>query len=169
MPPSRARLARPIIGLVLLTFLGACVSTATIRRRSGPTIEACIDRSDQDKVYVSATDGKHYAVDRSDIVDMDHPGNVVMTTGLVYASIGLLMLVSGIMSRRSSDPQGSGEDRFVGGIMMWMGGMSLAGGLPLAVGGAFQWMESRDALVPQVPTQAARDSLPHLTCSFCPQ
>jgi hypothetical protein len=169
MPPRRARLARPIAGLVLLTFLGACVSTATIKRRSGPTIEACIDRSDQDKVYVSATDGKHYAVDRSDMIDVDHPGNVLMTTGLVISSFALLMLVSGILAVKSANPQGSGEDRFGGYLNIWMGGGTLVWALPMALFGGFQWSDSQNALVPKTPTQAMRESLPRLTCSFCPQ
>jgi len=169
MPLSRPTLARPVSGLVLLAFLGACVSTATITRRSGPTLEACIDRSDQDKVYVSATDGKHYAVDRSDIVEVDHPGNVLMTTGLVISSFALLMLVSGIVAVKTANPQGSGEDSLVGAVAIWMGSMTAAVSLPLAGFGAFQWIESRYALVPQIPTQAMRESLPRLTCSFCPQ
>ena len=167
MPLSRPTLARPVSGLVLLAFLGACVSTATITRRSGPTLEACIDRSDQDKVYVSATDGKHYAVDRSDIVDVDHPGKLLMTMGLVSAGLGLLTLLGGVLTYTSSAPQS--DERMVGGMFSLIGGGTLVWALPMAGLGTFQWMESRDALVPQTSRQAMRESLPRLTCSFCPQ
>ena len=71
-----------ILGLV--SGLGlSCSTMASIERRSGPTMEARIDGSDSVRLYVTDADDARYSIDRSDIVEIQHPGRPAMTTGAI--------------------------------------------------------------------------------------
>jgi hypothetical protein len=159
-----------MVALVAL-FLSACFPTALIERRSGPTIEARIERSDNEKLYLTTAEGQQYTVDRSDVVDIDHPGNVLLTTGIVIATLGALMLAGSFAV--SCSGQGSCEGPGATKLMLLLGGINnLSYGIPLAVSGGIIYSRSVTAAKPsQVSpnTQAMKQSLPRPTCSFCPQ
>ena len=159
-----------IVALVGL-FLSACFPTALIKRRSGPTIEARIDRSDNEKLYLTTVGGQKYTVDRSDVEDIDHPGNVLLTTGIVTAALSTLMLVGGLAA--SCSGQGSCEGPAAAKMVLILGGANfLSYSIPLMLVGGITYSDSVKAAKPSQVfpnTQAMKQSLPRLTCSFCPQ
>ena len=69
---------------------GACSTTATISRDHGPAYEATIVGSDADTLRLEDRYGHPFPVPRGDVVDIDHPGNVLMTIGAVMLGVGTL-------------------------------------------------------------------------------
>jgi hypothetical protein len=78
-PLSRAAVAV----LVPLLATGACSLTATIERRDGPPTEGRIDQSDRNTLHLVDGDGRTMALDRRQVADIDHPGNIALTVGAV--------------------------------------------------------------------------------------
>jgi hypothetical protein len=74
----------------MATAAGACSTTATISRRHGPAYEAEIVGSDADTLRLENGDGQALLVPREDVVDIDHPGNVLMTIGAVILGVGTI-------------------------------------------------------------------------------
>jgi hypothetical protein len=154
--------------------LSSCFGYARIERRSAAALEGRIDRSDREKLFVTSGDGKEETVSRGDIVDINHPGKVRLTLGSMIAAVGAAMLISGLVreSCHSSHP-GSGEgceEVFLKWILIMDGAAALAGGGALAITGGLAYYNSKTAteFTPaDAHTQAMRDSLPRLTCSFC--
>jgi hypothetical protein len=158
------------IALALAVLLFAnCSSTATIERRSGDPIEARIDRSDSEKLYLTSANDEHFTVDRSDIVDIDHPGNVRIITGMACAALGTLMLVGAGTSLFCS--HGSSCVSPEGFLMLFLfGGSFTTASLPLVGTGLWTYERSVRAAKPAplpLGTQANTHDLPRLTCSFC--
>jgi hypothetical protein len=74
--------------LTLLLFT-ICSCTATISQRDGSYRDTYILRSDAEYLHVQDRDGSESDVRRTDIADIDHPGNVIATLGLVAAAVFL--------------------------------------------------------------------------------
>src|SRR5436190_22598247 len=89
-PPARSRTAwtTGAASVVLLSFT-ACSTTATVQRSNGPAYEATIINSDSGAVYVRAEDGLTYRVPRAEVVDIDHPGNVLLAVGASLIAYGV--------------------------------------------------------------------------------
>jgi hypothetical protein len=126
-----------LVAAAMSLLAGGCATTATIRRQRGPTIEATIDRSDATALYATTPQGPRYRIERSDVVDIDHPGNLAMGVGCLFATAGAGLLAIGYSAR---NPSG-----FVG-IPVLMGWMSVVGGVPLALAGMWSWVRSHVAV-----------------------
>jgi hypothetical protein len=74
-----------------------CGTTATLTLRNGLNMEGRIEGSSRTGVRVGQTE-----VARSDIADIDHPGNVAMTIGLVLVGCGLVDTI--IVAAADVDP-----------------------------------------------------------------
>ena len=162
---------RPALAL-LCAACSACYGYASIERRSGPTLEARIDRSNEETLFVTSNEGQELTVSRDDVVDIAHPGKVRLTTGTMLAAAGAALLIYGLVHDPcpGAKPGDSCEEAF--GNLMWIqGGLGmLVGGAALATTGGFAYYNSVTAANPSpaLPsTQAMRNSLPRLTCSFC--
>ncbi len=119
-------------------MLTACTTTATISRHRGPTIEGTIDRSDSRALYVTTPDGPRFAIERTDVIAIDHPGNAIALVGLAFVASGVAALAVGYLA---ADDESSG---FVG-IPRFGGWANLLLGAPMiAVGGAV-YLRSRAA------------------------
>jgi len=77
-------------------WLAACVATgcgtsATITRNDGTLLEGWIQGGTQDSIIVEPRSGRRQEILRSEISDIDHPGNVhVLVGGIVFAYGGIL-------------------------------------------------------------------------------
>jgi hypothetical protein len=80
--------------------VSACSTTATIQRFDGPDVEATIEDSDARGLYVRASNGRIYRLDRNQVGDIDHPGNVALTVGA--ALVGMLAITVAGTSKDSS-------------------------------------------------------------------
>jgi hypothetical protein len=144
--------------LVVLVPCG-CFSTATITRRSDPPIEARIDRSDTESLFLTSPDGEHFSVKRSEVTDIDHPGNVHATVGAVAVALGVLMLVG---STRDVSPESSI------GLFMFGDAIGIAGAY-LAGYGLWTYFRSVSASQASSPAVALDrgQAPPRLTGPFC--
>jgi hypothetical protein len=77
--------------VALLTVVG-CADTATVGRSDGPDIEARIQRSDTEALYVRSSNGQIYRAERKNVTDVDHPGNVLGWVGLSLIGVSTLFL-----------------------------------------------------------------------------
>jgi hypothetical protein len=85
---------RRAVALVLVaTLAGGCFTSAAIERRSGPTIVGRIESSDPYRLYVRGDDGMPYAIERWDVVDIDHPGKVGRVVGGIFTGVGAIFLL----------------------------------------------------------------------------
>ncbi len=78
-----------IIVAAFALMAGGC-GTATIVRHGGPPLQASIDRSDAQALYVTSDEGARYRIEGRDVVSVDHPGNLgvgVALLGLAVASL----------------------------------------------------------------------------------
>jgi hypothetical protein len=150
----------------------ACYGYASIERRSAPILEALIERSDEENLFVTLSEGQEQTVNRADVVDIAHPGKVRLTTGMMIAAAGVSLLIYGLVHNPCSggNPGDSCEEAILN--LFWIeGGVSMiVGGGVLATTGGFTYYNSVTAAKPSpaIPSrQAIRHSLPRLTCSFC--
>jgi hypothetical protein len=90
---GRCRLPRTIAAALLAaTSAAGCATSATIDRRTGPTVVGRIDRSDAERLYVT-TDVDRYTVERRDVVAIQHPGRVGRILGGITTGIGVGFLL----------------------------------------------------------------------------
>jgi|GEM_PF-1795072 len=76
-----------IFSIVLL--VSGCSTTAMIYLKDGTSIEGRIKRSDQPSIYVATEDsGELITIDRSNIEDIDHPGDIYALVGTVLGVLG---------------------------------------------------------------------------------
>jgi hypothetical protein len=159
---------RLAVALLCLTS-SACFRYARIERRSSTTLEARIDRSDSETISVTSSEGQEQTISRSDVVDIDHPGKVRLTTGVLMVAGGAAMLLYGLVHQPCSG--GGDACDYSGKVIAIVSAVPLlAGGGVLATSGGLTYYNSVTAATPSsvVPsTQAMRHSLPRLTCSFC--
>jgi hypothetical protein len=79
--------------LSLSALVTGCGTTATISRVGSPAIEAQIQTSDTENLYVGHGAGTTLA--RSSISDIDHPGNVAATIGAIVTGYGIANIAIG--------------------------------------------------------------------------
>ncbi len=92
-------------------------------------------------VYVTVTDrrGVTKNIQKADIIDVDHPGNVHSIAGGVFAFLGLFPLVVGIptfLTGLQSDGDFAGFGVAAGGLLTFIGIAGVGGGLGMAIWGA---------------------------------
>jgi hypothetical protein len=132
--------SRRTLAVLLIGALGGCGTTATIRRSSGPAIEAEIVGGDRDNVYYR--DDNEYgsfrhrtAIGRDEITDIDHPGNVAALLGGILAVYGLINISAGAGQCSAREvpfcvgvflPAAIGVPWFGWGMSTWIGSRSAA-------------------------------------------
>lgn len=83
--------------LVVSTTLG-CGSTAVVRTKTGAEHEGVIGGHDESGLVVGGQ-----RLSRSDIVDIDHPGNVAGIIGTVIATVGALSSIANCTAERREE------------------------------------------------------------------
>lgn len=83
--------------LVLVLIVGSCSTSASIERRDGPPTDGRIVRSDGDAIYLGDHEGRIMRIDRRQVADIDHPGNVVLTVGGILTTV-LLFALFGVLA-----------------------------------------------------------------------
>lgn len=157
-------LARASILALVMAAEPSCSTMAAIERSNGPTMEARIDGSDNERLYV--TDGKNarYAVYRSDIVAIDHPGRAGMTTGAILLGGAATAFALAPVIEHYENKNGWRLDL----IAVFYGVCLVAAGLPpLLYGLAIRTRSQEAARVRmQAPVPTSRE-LPRLSCPSC--
>jgi hypothetical protein len=115
----------------------ACAPIAAIERRSGPGIVGTIDRSDAERLYVTVPNGGRYTIERTDVVDIDHPGGVTFAIGTICGGTGLgLLAVAPLI----------GDEAFVLRNMVYVAAVGhLVCAIPTLLASFSLWNRSRQA------------------------
>jgi hypothetical protein len=82
--------------LVLLTVLCGCSTMAKVSLVDGRRLDARIRQSDRENVVVETKAGWLVPIPRSEISDIDHPGNGAAVAGLLVGAYGVLNVASGL-------------------------------------------------------------------------
>jgi hypothetical protein len=136
-----------LICLPLAALAMGCSTSATISLRSAPQVEGKIVSADTESVYVKTEQGTQ-PVDRSQITDIDHPGNVAGTIGAVVTAYGVVNAVIGAPNCEK------------GGAAYCIGVFTPAAiGLPLMIWGFTTWSLSKDAADPKATKDGPRVSV----------
>ncbi|UQA62787.1 hypothetical protein [Polyangium aurulentum] len=77
-----------------LAFLTGCSTSANITRHNAPEISAKIVGGDGENIYVESPTGRQ-PIRRSDIADVDHPGDAAAVIGGVLTGYGAVNIVMG--------------------------------------------------------------------------
>jgi len=83
-----------ILCSVGLALLSGCGNTASIQAKFGST-DGKIVGGDAQNIYVETAGGFTKSIPKSDIVDIDHPGNVAATIGGVVTAYGIANIAVG--------------------------------------------------------------------------
>jgi hypothetical protein len=89
----RSRFAHKTIAVALVLFSG-CGTTATIRLDTGAVVEGTIVRSNRE-VIIFDNGVEEDRVPRRTVADIDHPGNVAGTIGLLLSLYGVINIAVG--------------------------------------------------------------------------
>lgn len=137
--------------LLLLTWLSGCTTTATITLVNGDRVDAKILGGDQDDVIVQTAAGTEVPLDRSEISDIDHPGNVAAVVGAIMTVNGAVNIV--LLAPTCGDGKPTPDVSCVGAILHTTIGVSvLAWGLTA-------WWRSTHAAAPGSKASSA-DAVP---------
>jgi hypothetical protein len=93
-----------MVAYLVLCGLAGCSTTASISRVDGLRYEANILDSDANSLRVRDVYGRELTVSREEVADIDHPGNVSFTVGLVLIAMSVPM-ISDDMSHRLNSQQ----------------------------------------------------------------
>jgi hypothetical protein len=80
-----------VVGLALLT---GCGNSATVARGGARSVDGEIVGGDRDTIYVDGPAGVE-AIPRSEVTDVDHPGNVAAILGGVVTAYGIVNIAVG--------------------------------------------------------------------------
>jgi len=107
-----------LAALALLT--SGCA--ATLQRGSGPAIEGVLTDADATYLYIRSDSGAVYRVPRTEVSDIDHPGNVLATIGAVFLTMSVIFLADGEdYSNEAGAIYGAiGAGMTAGGLIPWM-------------------------------------------------
>jgi hypothetical protein len=83
-----------LAALVPLAVCAGCGTTSTITRVNGPAIEGHIVGGDAENVYVGPKDAPQ-AIPRSEITDIDYPGDGATIAGAILAGYGVVNIAVG--------------------------------------------------------------------------
>jgi len=150
------------VTLLAAILLCGCSTTATISRINGRQVEAKIQRSTPGAVVVQTDAGKEVSISRSDISDIDHPGNVAAVIGGLVSAYGALNIAVG------APRCGEGGGAYCTGVFL-----PAAIGVPMLIWGLSTWVGSTSAVsspassssgnVPDAPPASAFDFSPATT------
>jgi hypothetical protein len=105
------RLGQILTPILVVVLVDGCSTSAAIERRNGPTIVGRIDRSDAHRLYVTGDDDQRYAIERRDVVDIDHPGKIGRVVGGITTGVGgFFLALAPFATDCSSREPGAGPD-----------------------------------------------------------
>jgi hypothetical protein len=116
-------------------LLCGCSTTATISRINGRTLEARIQRSTPGAVVVKTESGQEVSISRSEISDIDHPGNVAAVIGGLLSAYGAANIAVGAPQCSTQGgaycsgvflPAALGVSMLAWGLGTWIGSTSAA-------------------------------------------
>jgi uncharacterized protein YceK len=145
------------VALLASILLSGCSTTASISRFNGTEVEAKIIRSTPGAIVVESNGGAERSISRSDISDIDHPGNAAAVVG------GLLSIYGAINIAAGAPHCEQGGTAYCGGVFL-----PAAIGVPMLIWGLSTWANSTSAAssapsphsVPKAPSAAAFDFSP---------
>ncbi len=141
-----------IIAICMLVFCCSCSSSARFQMNDGSVLDGKILRSTRTEIIVEGEHAQETTVMRSDVYDIDHPGNGAILMGTVMVIYGSLFAAWGVVSfidaaerRTLADQRGRTDfaQRMGWGLSI-MGAASIAGGIPIIVNGAKIWTTSTE-------------------------
>ncbi len=94
-------------GLAALCAHAGCA--ATVAHRDGRVIEGRITGGDRQTLALASATGEPITLDRADIVDIDHPGDVAMLVGLPLAMVGVGVVIGGFAIADAPPPDDPAE------------------------------------------------------------
>jgi hypothetical protein len=150
---------RLVLLLLLLLLLGVsgCAATATIVTPQG-TFEAAIHGGDEESLVVTNDAGLKRRVRREDVMEIDHPGNVLATVFGIAG--GVFTLELGVFAGTGlcgTSPSGSGVAPCIA-----VGSLAMAS-LTLFAVGLWQWVSSRNAVFnPPAPSEGDITKVPFI-------
>jgi hypothetical protein len=168
---ARRRVNKGITVAILVSLATGCSTSAAIERTDGTTLVGKIEGSDQDRLYVSPSEGEHYAVDRTSIARIDHPGRGGMILGTIPIGIGVgFLAVSPLLRSNCGDHDTSPSPCWNLQAMAVATGLSyLLVGLPILLVSYVHNHRSKQAATPApagirplVPTSSPSDLAPRL-------
>lgn len=127
-------------------------------------MEAKIDGSDSDRLWVTDAENKRYTVERSDIVQIYHPGRPAIITGAILAGVGAAFLAAAPIIKEVQYKDGWRLDNLaiVTGI-----GYLLAGLSPLIYGVGTNSRSHQAAKLRLHASPTSSQELPRLPCPSC--
>lgn len=137
--PARFRTGKLLVCLLAIS-VSAC--TATIERKRKSDVHARIVGSDSRGLIIEDSDGVRRRVPGAEIEDIDHPGNVLMVVGMVFAGLALA-------AADSQNPRDRAESEGLAVI-----------GLGFIVGGAIPYFRSTGAAEAFTPDDSSASRLP---------
>lgn len=144
---------RRLVPVVLFVVAASCSTTATVLTRDRRTTEASIIGGDRDVLLLRNPYGLESIVRRREVMDIDHPGNVMaLLGGLVLGSAGMNLGVLGSLCASGSSVSNCTP------IFATMGTMAAAGA-GMFIWGLWVWLTSKNAVAdstenPPVPMPA---------------
>jgi len=137
-----------------------CSPYARVYRQDGSALDARITGSDRSQLFLALPDDETTTIDRDDIEDIDHPGNVAMLVGLPNTVLGGVCAVISVFTLPAAIEQGWPDDNSddlgaapVATLFGVIAALSLAVGLPPFLWGSRQWFDSTgNALPPESPS-----------------
>ena len=105
------RLGHYVALFLVAALVEGCSTSAAIERRNGPTVIGRIDHSDANRLYVTGDDDQRYAIERADVVDIDHPGKIGRVVGGITTGVGgFFLALAPFATDCSSRAPGAGPD-----------------------------------------------------------
>ncbi len=132
---------RGLVPVVLFVMASSCSTTATVLTRDKKTVEAEIIGGDRDVLLLRNPYGLESVVRRTEVRDIDHPGNVLALVGGLFAGGSALDLavLGGVCATTS---RSSSSCTTIFATM----GTATAIGASLLVWGLWQWLTSKNAV-----------------------
>ncbi|HYH96338.1 hypothetical protein [Hyalangium sp.] len=146
------------VTLLASILISGCSTTASISRTNGRELEAKIQRSTPGAVVVQTNGGSEVSISRSDITDIDHPGNASAVVGLLLSTYGAINIAAGAPKCSEGGgafctgvflPAAIGFPMLIWGLSTWLGSSNAAASSPLVSGN-----------VPDAPQASAFDFSP---------
>jgi hypothetical protein len=145
------------VTLLASILICGCSTSASISRIDGRDIQGKIQRSTSDAVVVATRGGTEVSVPRSEITDIDHPGNAIAVLGGLVGAYGALNIAVGAPTCSDTSaaycvgvalPAAAGAAMLIWGLSTWLGSTDAAGS------------DSSAGTVPEVPPASAFDFSP---------
>jgi hypothetical protein len=148
-------LARGLGVACLVAFATACSTSATITRTNGTSVEGWVRGGTPESIIVEPRVGNIQEIERDDIAEIDHPGNVHLLVGGMVLGYGGILVGAGLDDCQQAETVGNCATLFIPAIV----------GAGIAAWGLVTWAGSKEAVADrrlaarrprkQAPQQAA--------------